>query len=265
MKKSCTIVPTVNLIPGVMKSSEDEEPETSTRSHDVEQGQGCGHGWGTGRGRRWGAGRGGSPASRRQWKNVTDLQKNQGISVAMPAFALEGIGPICPDAELEHVVDLFIAPDVVNMIGRQSNCWAHIELGFSNPPVLLKVYKDIKLADVYVYLAVIIIMGLVSCQMKMTTGALMQYWPRASCRASSLAIHSSRSSIVWWLPIPNLLRMRVIVLPKSVHFLTLYSKSFKLATIHNNNSPLMRTSASVVIATPTFHIAGKQRSPFLIT
>ena len=79
----------------------------------------------------------------------------------MPAFALEVVGPICPDAEPEHVVDLFITPDIVNMIKIESNRRAHIELGSSKPPVLLKLYKDITLADVYAYLAVIIIMGLV--------------------------------------------------------------------------------------------------------
>ncbi|KAL5499794.1 hypothetical protein EMCRGX_G011254 [Ephydatia muelleri] len=46
-------------------------------------------------------------------------------------------------------------------IQRESNRRAHIELGSSNLPALLKVYRDITLADVYAYLAVIITMGLV--------------------------------------------------------------------------------------------------------
>ena len=145
-------------------SSENEEPETSTRSCD-EQGwsrsRGRARGTGRGRCRGRGTGRGGSPAPRRQRKNIADWQQHQGVSVTMPAFALEDVGPICPDAEPEHVVDLFITPDIVSMIKIESNRRAHIELGSSKPPVLLKLYKDITLADVYAYLAVIIIMGLV--------------------------------------------------------------------------------------------------------
>ena len=145
-------------------SSENDEPETSTRSHD-EQGwsrsRGRARGTGRGRGHGRGTGRGCSPAPHRQRKNVSDWQQHQGISVTMPAFALEDVGPICPDTEPEHVVDLFITPDIVNMIKIESNRRAHIELGSSKPPVLLKLYKDITLADVYACLAVIIIMGLV--------------------------------------------------------------------------------------------------------
>ena len=51
----------------------------------------------------------------------------------MPVFALEDIGPICPEVDPEHVIDLFITPDVVNMIVRESNRQAHIELGSSKP------------------------------------------------------------------------------------------------------------------------------------
>ena len=46
------------------------------------------------------------------------------------------------------------------MINRESNCRAHSELGSSKPSELLKLYKDITLADVHAYL-VVIIMGLV--------------------------------------------------------------------------------------------------------
>ena len=42
---------------------------------------------------------------------------NHGISITMPAFALEDIEPIYPEAEPEHVVNLItITPDIVNMV-----------------------------------------------------------------------------------------------------------------------------------------------------
>ena len=64
-----------------------------------------------------GLGRIGSTAPRRQRKNVANWQMNHGISITMPAFALEDIEPIYPEAEPEHVVNLItITPDIVNMV-----------------------------------------------------------------------------------------------------------------------------------------------------
>ena len=86
----------------------------------------------------------------------------------------------------EHVVDIYITPDVVNMMVRESNRRAHIELGSSNPPALLNMYRDTSpwLMCMHILLS-LLPWALWNCRMKMTTGALIQYWPRASCRTSS--------------------------------------------------------------------------------
>ncbi len=134
------------------ESDEDEEGDVGTPS----PARGRGRGGVRGRGR--GGTRGGARGGR---KNRAEWVHNTGINITMPPFAAAEAGPVLPPTPPEHTVDLFLTPDVVEMVRSETTRRGYFELATRTPPPrLLDGWQALAAADVYGFFAIIIIMGI---------------------------------------------------------------------------------------------------------
>jgi Transposase IS4 len=79
--------------------------------------------------------------------------------MSMPPFTAHP-GPIPPAVAPDLDADLFITPEIVEMIRKQTNRRAYMELSKETPPQLLQGWKEVSIGDVYGFLSITITMGL---------------------------------------------------------------------------------------------------------